>query len=136
MKTIQKTTTVYKTDDGQEFLTKSEAEEHEKKLKYIRYFAVSANPDLIEGRHGPRPAGCIAVCANCDHAMFAEYACYKLFGNRVSFVQGVMGSNAIIDNWALDKSPESKPQGKIIATMQDQFADVKVFEVGFVDKRG
>lgn len=130
MKKQSITTDVYISEDGKEFLTEKECLNHEDKMKSILHFKVSAYPDTTEGRMGPKHVGCIAVCAQRHHEMFAEFACFSIFGNRVTFVQGTFGSNAIMPNWKLDKTPSKNPQGKVIATVQDKFSKTKVFKEG------
>jgi len=48
MEAIIKQMTVYKSNDGKEFLNKEECEKYEKLLTNIKYFVVKSNPDLTE----------------------------------------------------------------------------------------
>ena len=124
---------VFVTEDGKEFLSEAEALEHQKNQEYVRYFPVSAKPDLCEGRHGPQHVGYICVVAKYYHDMFAKHACYMLFGSEVEFVQGVFGSNAIILNWILGDPRKILPNGgEVIATVQDRFCPEKIYKDGVV----
>lgn len=119
---------VFITSDGEEFLSKDEAVAHESGLKFIAYYKVNANPDLTEGRHGPKHIGYMEVVAGSNHDMFAEHAGYKMYGSKVSFCMGVFGSNAIIPNWSLTRIDH--PDGKLVATVQDRFCNLIKYKEG------
>lgn len=60
---------------------------------------VYAEPDLNEGRNGPKFVGYMLVHANGYHSMFAEEWGYRKYGNKIAFIRGTYGSNAIVDSW-------------------------------------
>lgn len=129
MKAETRQTTVYVASDGKEFLSESECAEHETVLKDVVYFPVRLYPDLTEGRHGPKHVGCIAVNARGNHAEFAEYAAYEIYGNKITFVQGVFSSNAITRSWSLGVGM-SEPDVKVVATVQERFVSKNLFGEG------
>ena len=126
-----KTTTVYITADGKEFIDSDEAHHHEMSLNNIKYFFIRYNPDVTEGR-GLQSAGFIAVNAKQSHRMFAEHAAYELFGSNIEFVQGVFGSNAIMNNWKIIGESQSEPPetNNIIARVEERFVNPKIWGEG------
>lgn len=95
-------TVLYETIDGKQYLSREEAEQHEKELVNVKRYLVRYDPDLTEGR-GFQKEGLIWVHAKHHHQWFAEHYCYKEFGNRIEFVMGTYGSNAITENWSISE---------------------------------
>lgn len=52
---------------------------------------------------GFQQEGLVLVHAKGDHAWFVEHYCYQTFGNRIEFVMGAYGSNAITQNWSIQE---------------------------------
>lgn len=120
-------TVTYKTSDGKIFDTAQQAEKWEMRNKNVIGFQISHGPDLTEGRGFMRKSN-IKVRANANHLMFAEYAAYKIFGNKVAFVQGVFGSNAICPNWSLTKGTHEDPYWDIF--VEEKFINPIMAEHG------
>jgi hypothetical protein len=119
MKEIKKT--VYVTDDGKEFTNRKEAELHETKTKDVKYFLVSYAPDLTEGR-GLQNKGILMVHSKGCQSMFAEHYCYQKFGNKIEFVMGVYGSNAITQNWSIREiNKEQTANYPVLARLEENF---------------
>lgn len=56
--------------------------------------------------------------------MFVEDWCYKKYGNKVTFVMGVYGSNTITYSWMVCNSLlEDIEEDKIIARLEESFVD-------------
>lgn len=118
---IERHNIVYETIDGKIFTDKEDAIKHEAKLNKICAFKIFVNPDLCEGRHGPRFAGYLLVEANSRHDLFVEHWCYSKYGNGISFVQGFYGSNAIIHTWNYSKCDiNDVEQDLILDTLKDK----------------
>lgn len=115
---------VYETVDGKVFYNKEEAEKHEEKINDVKAFRVYAHPDLTEGRSGASFQGYLLVHVRNAHEMFAEEWCYRKYGNKVTFVQGVYGSNAIMTSWRLSPcSVFNVEDSKIIGRLEEDFVD-------------
>lgn len=95
----EKKSTVYVALDGKEFTNKKDAESYEEYLKHIKYYEVYEGADLTEGRNWYRNTLHITVTALNSHDLFLENYLYETYGNRIAFVQGFKGSNAIVENW-------------------------------------
>lgn len=89
----------YKTIDGLVFEDRDKAEIHEKSLGNVKAFKIYAFPDLNEGKYSYQFQGYLLVNAEAHHNLFVEDWCYKNYKNRVDFVMGTYGSNAIIEKW-------------------------------------
>lgn len=116
--------TYYETIDGRQFENKHEAEKHEKKLEFFELYCF---PDTTEGRHSCLLKGYIAVAANDRHSYFAEYAAHKVLGNRITFCQGVFGSNAIMENWKIKHVDKDNvlhnEKTPVLITVKDNFCE-------------
>jgi len=121
---------VFQSRDGKMFNTKAEAQDHEESLDQVKYFVVHYSPDLTEGRVSSQASGIIGVNAAGSHNLFAEHACFALFGSRWAFVQGVFGDNAIIPNWRLAEEIDDKGERKLLATVQARFTKSKLWKDG------
>ncbi|MNV46332.1 hypothetical protein D3C71_1381570 [compost metagenome] len=114
-------TVVYTTDDGKSFLSKEEAIKHEEALKNVKVFLVHFAPDLTEGR-GYSKSGLIWVNAKGNHRDFAEHWCYSNLGNRIAFVMGVYGSNALMPSWVLTEfTGRDSSKISILARLEEEF---------------
>lgn len=113
--------TTFRTSDGRVFLTHREAAAWG---SCVITYTVRHCPDLCEGR-GRQKKSLIKVNSRPgigQHQaaqMFAEYVAYKIFGNKVEFVQGVFGSNAITANWTLTEGVCEFPYMEIF--VEDRF---------------
>lgn len=116
-------TIVYKTIDGKIFESKEDAQKHETKLGNLRAFKIYAYPDLNEGRRGAEFQGYLLVNARSSHDMFAEHWCYEKYKNKVAFVMGAFGSNAIMENWYYTRCDLSEVDGNVIDRVQENFVD-------------
>lgn len=116
---------IYTTSDGKTFEDKNEAEKHEKKLQAerIKIYRVHYHPDLNEGR-GYNNIGYVYIHANSHHELFLQNYLCETFGNPISFVMGVFGSNAIMDSYTYSvcSEKEVKPD-KILARIEENFVD-------------
>lgn len=130
----EKKSTTYVTSDGTEFTEKPKAEEHENALKDLKYFRVRQGTDCTEGRYQLKNSWLMAVNAKSNHELFAEAACELLFGNRVVFVQGFFGSNAISKNWVLSGAENEAGTGLIDYVVEDRFA-TKLIVASGINKR-
>lgn len=117
-----KEVTAFKTSDGRLFETEENAKAHENTLSKVKAFSIYTGPDLTEGRHGPKFQGYLLVHANGSHELFAEDWCFKNFNNRVAFVMGVFGSNAIIEKWQFKKVDlHVVSDGEVIDRIEENF---------------
>lgn len=116
---------IYTTSDGKTFEDKNEAEKHEKKLQAerIKIYRVRYHPDLNEGR-GYNNIGYVYIHANSHHELFLQNYLCETFGNPISFVMGVLGSNAIMESYTYSvcSEKEVKPD-KILARIEEEFVD-------------
>ena len=94
----EKQTTTYMADDGKEFISKKECEVYEKKLASMQLWSVTHSPDCCEGRgyHGRT-----YIRTESAHQNEVEDFCYKKFGCKSAYVQGVR--NGYMPNWSLTK---------------------------------
>lgn len=83
---IEKTTTVYVAKDGTEFTDKAKAKAHEKKLDSMQMWSVTHGFDCTEGRGYYSKTYLHTVGASKDEV---EDYCYRTFGRKVVYVQGV-----------------------------------------------
>lgn len=97
MTQVTELTTQYVAEDGTRFGTKAACEAYEAELKSYSYFRVIHSPDLTEGRgwYGLTVLKVKAV-QNGDEALVQDW-CYKTFGGRAAFVQGV----SYTENWRI-----------------------------------
>ena len=102
----------YKTSDGKLFDDKKKAEKHELELQKIKIYRVHYNPELNEGK-GYLDVGYVFIHANNYHEMFLKDWLHKKFGNPISFVMGVYGSNAIMDSYTWYEVAESEVDARI-----------------------
>lgn len=116
---------IYTTSDGKTFEDKKEAEKHEKKLQAerIKIYRVQYHPDLNEGR-GYNNIGYVYIHANSHHELFLQNYLCETFGNPISFVMGVFGSNTIMESYTYSvcSEKEVKPD-KILARIEENFVD-------------
>lgn len=93
----------YIADDGQSFANEFECVEYERRLQEkennTSYWQVWFAPDLTEGRGLQRCAVYELYYTGCFVEEHITDFCYKMFGNKVAFVQGVAETN----NWILNK---------------------------------
>lgn len=91
------------TVEGKEFLSEKAANDYlvnvVGRLKNMKYFTVSYNPDLTEGR------GCygkilVAVEMSWSHKLMVELLCEQCIGSRVAWVQGCSPTS----NWNIYES--------------------------------
>lgn len=114
---------VYKTIDGKIFENKEEAEKHERNISNVYAFKIYYQPDLTEGR-GFQKYGYLLINANKKHEIFARHWCYERFGNEITFVMGVYGSNAITKEWSICHCPLNKVEDdKILDKIEEQFVN-------------
>lgn len=117
--------TIYTASDGKEFDNEKEAKEHDEKVirESIKVYKVYYNPDLNEGR-GYNNIGYVYIHANSHHELFLQNYLCETFGNPISFVMGVFGSNAIMESYTYSvcSEKEAKPD-KIIARIEEKFVD-------------
>ena len=132
---IQKETrTYYKTDDGHTFESLNDAEFHVAfKKDDVVLFELYAKPDLGEGRHGAKKRGYIFVHAKDKHKLFAEEFMYEKYGNKIDFVQGTYGSNAIIEAWKIKQVDKNKVElndidNATIYKLEENFVDHIFYE--------
>lgn len=113
----------YKTSDGKLFDNKDEAERYEFELQKIKIYRVHYHPELNEGKRY-LDDGYVFIYANNYHEMFLKDWLYKKFGNPISFVMGVYGSNAIVDSyiWYEITEPEIE-SNKILARIEEDFVN-------------
>lgn len=116
-------TIAYKTIDGKLFESKEEAQKHEEQNQNLKAFKIFAYPDLTEGRSGPEFQGYLLVNAKSNHSMFAEHWCYEKYHNKIAFVMGVFGSNAIMENWYYTSCSLSEVNDSIIGKVQEDFVE-------------
>lgn len=117
--------TIYTTSDGKTFEDKQEAEKYEKKLqqKSIKIYKVHYSPDLNEGR-GYYNNGYVYIHANREHELFLRHFLCEKFGNPISFVMGVFGSNAIMPSYSyIECSEKDVIPDKILAKIEENFVD-------------
>lgn len=113
----------YKTSDGELFDDKKEAEKHELELQKIKIYRVNYHPELNEGR-GYLDKGYVFIHANNFHEMFLKDWLHKKFGNPISFVMGVYGSNAIMDSYTWCEVTESEVEpNKVLARIEENFVN-------------
>lgn len=88
------TQTIWTTLDGKPFTNKAEAEKHEaailERAERMSYWTVAHGPDLTEGRG----MQCLTVLEVYtpdfpDTFLWVEDFCYRTYGRRIQFVQGV-----------------------------------------------
>lgn len=94
----EKQTTTYVANDGKEFVSKSECEQYEKKLKSMQLWAVTHGPDCCEGRGYHNRT---YLKTNAAHQAEVEDYLFKTIGNKSAYVQGVR--NGYMPNWTLTK---------------------------------
>lgn len=92
-------TITYRTLDGKIFEDKDKATIHEKSLGNVKAYKIYAYPDLTEGKHSYQFQGYLLVNAETHHDMFVEDWCYRNYKNRIDFIMGAYGSNAIMEKW-------------------------------------
>ncbi len=127
---------IYTASDGKEFDNEKEAQEHDEKimLESIRVYKVFYNPDLNEGR-GYDNHGYVYVHANNNHKQFLEYFLCNKFGNPISFVMGVFGSNAIMPTYTFLEVPGYNVEAdEILARIEETFVD-KLWEDSIVSEK-
>lgn len=113
----------YKTSDGELFDDKKEAEKHELELQKIKIYRVHYHPELNEGR-GYLDKGYVFIHANNFHEMFLKDWLHKKFGNPISFVMGVYGSNAIMDTYTWYEVTESEVEpNKVLTRIEENFVN-------------
>lgn len=94
---------VYITLDFKEFYDEELAKTHEEALLGdIRCFKLYTNPDLTEGRHGPRFKGFALVKVARLAESFLRYEMYRKFGPEYDFVMGVYDSGKLMQNWYVE----------------------------------
>ena len=102
MKKTTKTIDLFLASDGREFLTEAESKHYEenvlKRLKNIKYFSITYNPDTTEGR-GYYSRIFVAIEASYSHDLIAELFCEQCIGSRVAWVMGV----SMMTNWTISK---------------------------------
>lgn len=114
---------VYETEDGKVFENKEDAIKYEEKFLNVKAYHIFYKPDLIEGR-GLQEDGYILVHSRNNHKLFAEHFCYKEFGNKVGFVMGAYGSNAITTTWSISSCDlKSIDENKIITKIEEDFVE-------------
>jgi hypothetical protein len=112
---------IYETIDGKRFISRKEAELHESQLTDVKGFLVRYAPDLTEGR-GWQKEGIVLVHAKRHQLWFAEHYCYEKFGNRIEFIMGAYGSNAITENWSVrEVNIDSQKKQPILAKLEEDF---------------
>lgn len=115
--------TLYQTDDGKIFESKLEAETHEGKFKNVKAFKITYNYDWNEGR-GYHSNGYVLVHTKNHHKMFVEDWCFRKFGNRIGFVMGAYGSNAVAYKWLIESCElQDVEEDKILAKLEEKFVD-------------
>jgi hypothetical protein len=112
---------LYRTKDGKTFTSEREAHDHETAMDNVRTFEIYAHPELNEGAYPAKFQGFLLVNANDHHFRFAEDWCYKKYGNRIEFVQGVYGSNAIVENWRIVLHVGACSTDKVIGRIEERF---------------
>lgn len=113
----------YRTSDGELFNEKKEAEKHELMLQKIKIYHVYYHPDLNEGK-GYLDNGYVFIHANNYHEKFLKDWLHKEFGNPVSFVMGVYGSNAIMDSYTWYEVTKSEVESdKVLARIEEDFVN-------------
>lgn len=109
----------YRTQDGKIFDDRKKAEKHELELQKVKIYRVNYHPELNEGK-GFLASGYVYVHANDYHEMFLRDWLYKKFGNPISFVMGVYGSNAITNSYLWYEVVESDVNAdKILARIEE-----------------
>lgn len=113
----------YRTSDEKVFDDKKMAEMHELELQKIKVYCVHYRPDLNEGR-GHLERGYVFIHANKYHEKFLKDWLHKKFGNPISFVMGVYGSNAIMDSYTWYEVTESDVKSdKVLARIEENFVN-------------
>lgn len=114
---------IYRTSDRELFDDKKEAEKHELELQKIKIYRVHYHPELNEGR-GYLDKGYVFIHANNFHEMFLKDWLHKKFGNPISFVMGVYGSNAIMDSYIWYEVTESEVESnKVLTKIEENFVN-------------
>lgn len=124
------TKTVYTCSDGKTFTDEKQANDHEAKLSELVYYEIRYGADTCEGRNCLNNKAYVAVNAKYHHDSFVKHAMFKKFGSPVTFVQGVFGSNAIMDYWDIVGKVENPDYKKIIIRVEDRFAGNNIFGEG------
>lgn len=124
------TKTVYTCSDGKTFADEDQARTHEAKLGELIYYEIAYGADTCEGRGCLDKKAYVAVNAKAHHDRFVKHAMYKKFGSPVTFVQGVFGSNAIMDYWAILGKVSIPDYKKVIIRIEDRFATNNIFGEG------
>ncbi len=86
---------VFIANDGIEFTDEGECLKHDEVIKNTRYFRITCNPDLTEGR-GYYIRYFVKCMFGTDSLMFVEEYCRKEFGRGYDFVMGCIGLNAVM----------------------------------------
>lgn len=109
----------YETSDGKQFVTKEEAQEHQRRLKNTKVFLVKHNFDLTEGR-GYFNKGLVVVTTERSHKKIVEDYCYNTFGERIGYVMGVVSRNSAVNLWTYHEVTDPKQYSdiKTLATIQ------------------
>lgn len=93
----EKQKTVYVAMDGEEFDSKEECSAYEAEVKDIHIYTISFTPDTNEGKGFYKT---IRILSDLSNACM-EHICYKCFGSKWTFVQGIESANTITENWSL-----------------------------------
>lgn len=120
----------YTRSDGKVFMREEHASAHESKLNDLVYYEIRYGADTCEGRSCLDKTAYVAVNAKSNHGRFITHAMYKKFGSPVTFVQGVFGSNAIMDYWSIVGKCPAPEQSNVIMRVEDRFAANKLFGEG------
>ncbi len=116
----------YKTIDGKLFDVKEDAEKHEKTLTKVKAYKIYAYPDLTEGRHGAKFQGYLLVHADNNQDLFVEDWCYRKYKNKIGFIMGAYGSNAIMETWLYHEVPLASVnlnENKILDKIEENFVN-------------
>lgn len=113
--------TMYKTEDGEMFYDKEEAEVHKIKLAKVKVYAVYSYPEnSIAAKRVPYLSGYILVNADLHHSLFATWYMHENFGNCVFFNDDSFRSSDISLRWKIEETDFSNlDQNKIIAKLED-----------------
>lgn len=127
---------IYTTSDGKTFEDKKEAEKHERKLQIelIKIYRVQYHPTWVLNAEY-KDTGCkyiiryehigyVYIHANSHHGLFLQDYLCETFGNPISFVMGVHGSNEIMESYTYSECSEKEVEkNKILARIEEEFVD-------------
>lgn len=98
MRVESRTVNMYIADDGKEFTSEKDCDDYEKKIKDMRYFLITCEPDLTEGR-GYYKQFIVKCNFGNDSMLIVQEYCRATFGRCYDFIMGCISQGGIMKKY-------------------------------------